>query len=182
MQLFLDFVPLLIFFVAYRLYDVYVATAALMVAMLLVVAYHWLRHRKVSGILLGSTALVLVFGAITLALRNPVFIQWKVTVVNWAVALAFLASQLFGKQTLTQRTMGHALELEPSQWRYLNTSWVVTFAAIGAINLFIMYRYTLDTWTTFKVWGQMGLVLITVIGQTIWISRHMPQSEADKNG
>jgi intracellular septation protein len=150
--------------------------------MLIVVAYHWLRYRKVSGILIGSTVLVLVFGAITLALRNPVFIQWKVTVVNWTVALAFLGSQLFGSKTLTERTMGHAVQLEPAQWRLLNSSWVVTFAVIGAINLFIMFHYTLDTWTTFKVWGQIGLVLVTVIGQTIWLSRHMPEGEADKNG
>lgn len=182
MQLLFDFIPLIAFFVAYRLFDLYVATATLMVAMVLVVAYQWLRHRKVSNILVASTVLVLVFGGITLALRNPVFIQWKVTVVNWTVAVAFLASQLFSAQTLTQRTMGHALELAPAQWRYLNTSWVVTFAAIGAINLFVMYNYDQATWVTFKVWGQMGLLLVTVVLQAIWISRHMPQGEADKNG
>src|SRR6185295_4880126 len=182
MQLLFDFVPLLIFFAAYRLFDIYVATGALMAAMVVVVAYHWLRHRKVSSILIGSTVLVLVFGAVTLALRNPVFIQWKVTVVNWTVAVAFLASQLFGTKTLTQRTMGDALVLDPSQWRYLNSSWVVTFAVIGAINLFVMYRYSLDTWAIFKVWGQIGLLMITVVLQAIWISRHMPETEADKNG
>lgn len=182
MQLLFDFFPLLVFFVVFRLFDIYVATAALMVAMVIVVAYHWLRHRKVSGMLIGSTVLVLVFGGITLAVRNPQFIQWKVTVVNWAVALAFLGSQLFGAKTLTQRTMGEQLELAPAQWRYLNGSWVVTFAAIGAINLFVMYHYTLDTWAIFKVWGQIGLLLITVVGQAIWISRHMPHAEADKNG
>ena len=182
MQLLFDFVPLIAFFVAYRLFDLYVATATLMVAMVLVVAYQWLRHRKVSNILVGSTVLVLVFGGITLTLRNPVFIQWKVTVVNWTVAAAFLASQLFSAQTLTQRTMGHALELAPAQWRYLNTSWVVTFAAIGAINLFVMYNYDQATWVTFKVWGQIGLFLVTVVVQAVWISRHMPQGEANKNG
>jgi intracellular septation protein len=182
MQLLFDFFPLLAFFVAYRLFDLYVATATLMVAMLAVVAYQWLRHRKVSNILVGSTLLVLVFGGITLVLRDPVFIQWKVTVVNWTVAAAFLASQLFGDKTLTERTMGHAVELAPAHWRYLNTSWVVTFAAAGAINLFVMYNYDQATWVIFKVWGQIGLLLLTVVGQAIWISMHMPQGEADKNG
>ena len=98
------------------------------------------------------------------------------------VAVAFLASQLFSAQTLTQRTMGHALELAPAQWRFLNTTWVVTFAAIGAINLFVMYNYDQATWVTFKVWGQMGLLLVAVVVQAIWISRHMPQSDADKSG
>jgi intracellular septation protein len=183
MQLLFDFFPLLAFFAVYWLSkDVYLATAVLMGAMVVVVAYQWLRHRKVSNILIGSTVLVLVFGGMTLALRNPAFIQWKVTVVNWGLAVAFLASQMFGSKTLIERTMGHAIELAPAHWRYLNTSWVVTFAAIGAINLFIMHRYDLDTWAIFKVWGQMGLLLVTVIGQAIWLSRHMPQGETDKNG
>jgi len=183
MQLLFDFFPLLAFFLVYQLSkDVYLATAVLMGAMVIVVAYQWLRHRKVSNILIGSTVLVLVFGGITLALRNPVFIQWKVTVVNWTVAAAFLATQLFSAQTLTQRTMGHALELAPAQWRYLNMSWVVTFTAIGAINLFVMYNYDQATWVMFKVWGQMALLLVTVVVQAIWISRHMPQGEANKNG
>ena len=183
MQLLFDFFPLLAFFVVYMLSkDVYLATAVLMGAMVIVVAYQWARHRKVSNILIGSTVLVLVFGSMTLVFRNPAFIQWKVTVVNWAVAVAFLASQMFGAKTLTERTMGHALELAPAQWRYLNLSWVVTFAAIGAVNLFVMFRYDLDTWAIFKVWGQIGLLLVTVIGQAVWLSKHMPQGEADKNG
>ena len=183
MQLLFDFFPLLAFFVVYTLSkDVYLATAVLMGAMVIVVAYQWLRHRKVSNMLIGSTVLVLVFGGMTLALRNPAFIQWKVTVVNWGLAVAFLASQMFGTKTLIERTMGHAIELAPAHWRYLNISWVVTFAAIGAINLFIMHRYDLDTWAIFKVWGQIGLLLVTVVGQAIWLSRHMPQGETDKNG
>jgi intracellular septation protein len=183
MQLLFDFFPLLAFFTVYWLSkDVYFATAVLMGAMVIVVAYQWVRHRKVSNLLLASTVLVLVFGGITLVLRNPVFIQWKLTVVDWGLAVAFLSSQMFGAKTLTERTMGHALELAPAQWRYLNTSWVVTFAAIGAINLFIMYHYDLDTWAIFKAWGQTGLLLVTAIGQAIWISKHVPQGETDKNG
>lgn len=178
MQLLVDFLPLLAFFVAYRAFGLYVATGVLMAAMVGVVAYQWLKNRKVSGILLGSTLLVLVFGGITLAFRNPVFIQWKVTVVNWTVAAAFLGSQLLGEKTLTERTMGHAVQLSPSQWRYLNTSWVATFAIIGAINLFVMHNYDLDTWAFFKVWGQIGLVLVVVIVQTLWISKHLPQDNS----
>jgi intracellular septation protein len=182
MQLLFDFLPLLAFFIAYRAFDLYVATATLMVAMIVVVAFQWFKNRKVSGILIGSTVLVLVFGGITLVLRNPVFIQWKVTVVNWTVAAAFLASQLFSDKTLTQRTMGEALQLTPPQWRYLNSSWVVTFALIGAVNLYVMHNYDQATWVAFKVWGQIGLVLIAVVIQAVWISMHMPQSETDKHG
>ena len=94
MQLLFDFLPLIAFFGAYMVYDLYVATAAIIVVMAGQIAYQWLRHRKVNKMLLISGALVAVFGGITLALRNPLFIQWKVTVVNWLFAAAFLGSQL----------------------------------------------------------------------------------------
>jgi intracellular septation protein len=117
-----------------------------------------------------SGALVLVFGSITLALRNPLFIQWKVTVVNWLFAAAFLGSQLFSEKTFTQRMMGHAIELEPALWRQLNILWVVNFAVIGALNLYVMYNFDEQTWVYFKTWGMIGLSLLMAVGQAIWIS------------
>lgn len=181
MQLLFDFFPLIVFFVAYRLFDVYVATAAIMVAMALQVAYQWVRHRKVNTMLLVSALLVAVFGGITLMLRNPLFIQWKVTVVNWLFALAFLGSQMFSEKTLTQRVMGHAIELEPALWRQLNTIWVLNFAVIGAVNLFVMYNYDEATWVYFKSWGMIGLSLITALGQAIWISARTSQQSTEKD-
>jgi intracellular septation protein len=170
MQLLFDFFPLIVFFAAYLAYDLYVATAAIMVALALQIAYQWLRHRKVNKMLLISGALVLVFGSITLALRNPLFIQWKVTVVNWLFAAAFLGSQLFSEKTFTQRMMGHAIELEPALWRQLNILWVVNFAVIGALNLYVMYNFDEQTWVYFKTWGMIGLSLLMAVGQAIWIS------------
>jgi intracellular septation protein len=170
MQLLFDFFPLIVFFAAYLVYDLYVATAAIMVAIALQIAYQWFRHRKVNKMLLISGALVLVFGSITLALRNPLFIQWKVTVVNWLFAAAFLGSQLFSEKTFTQRMMGHAIELEPALWRQLNILWVVNFAVIGALNLYVMYNFDEQTWEYFKTWGMIGLSLLMAVGQAIWIS------------
>ena len=170
MQLLFDFLPLIAFFAAFVLYDLYVATATIIVVMALQIAYQWFRHRKVSKMLLISGALVGVFGGITLALRDPVFIQWKVTVVNWLFAVAFLGSQLFGKKTFTERVMGHAVELEPAVWRQLNTLWVVNFAVIGALNLYVMYNYDVQIWVYFKTWGMIGLSVLMAVGQAIWIS------------
>jgi intracellular septation protein len=181
MQLLFDFFPLIVFFVAYRLFGVYVATAAIMIAMAVQVAYQWVRHRKVNTMLLVSALLVAIFGGITLMLRNPLFIQWKVTVVNWLFALAFLGSQIFSEKTLTQRVMGHAIELEPALWRQLNTIWVLNFAVIGALNLFVMYNYDEATWVYFKSWGMIGLSLITALGQAIWISARTSQQSTEKD-
>jgi intracellular septation protein len=174
MQVLFDFFPLVVFFAAYIAYDLYIATAAIIVAMALQIAYQWLRHRKVNKMLLISGALVAVFGGITLALRNPVFIQWKVTVVNWLFAAAFLGSQFIGSKTFTERIMGQAVELEPAFWRQLNMLWVANFAVIGVLNLYVMYNFDEQTWVYFKTWGMIGLSLLMAVGQAIWISSRTP--------
>jgi len=180
MQLLFDFFPLIAFFAAYLVYDLYVATATIMVVIALQIAYQWFRHRKVNKMLLISGALVAVFGSITLVLRNPLFIQWKVTVVNWLFAAAFLGSQMFSSKTFTERMMGHAVELEPALWRQLNTLWIANFAVIGALNLYVMYNFDEQTWVYFKTWGMIGLSLLMAVGQAIWISSRTTDRGADR--
>jgi intracellular septation protein len=180
MQLLIDFFPIIVFFVAYKLYGMYVATAAIIVAMAAQIAYQWVRHRKVSTMLLVSGLLVALLGGITLALRDPLFIQWKPTIVNWLFAGAFLGSQLFGDKTLTERVMGHAIELEAALWRQLNVMWVINFVVLGAANLFVLYNFDEATWVNFKLFGMVGLSLLTAIGQAIWISARTAHQEAGK--
>jgi len=180
MQLLLDFFPLIVFFVAFVTFDIYVATAALIAAFALQIAYQWLRHRKVSKMLLISALLAALFGGITLALRNPLFIQWKVTVVNWLFALGFLGSQYIGKKTFVEHIMGHAIQLEQSFWRQLNMLWVANFAVLGALNLYVMYNFSQETWAYFKFFGMIGLSLLMAVGQAIWISSRAPSSGTDQ--
>ena len=182
MQLLVDFIPLIAFFVAFVAFDLYVATATIIVVTALQIAYQWFRHRKVNKMLLISGVLVAVLGGITLALRNPVFLQWKLTVVNWLFAAGFLGSQLFGSKTFTQRIMGHAVELEPAMWRQLNTMWVVNFAVIGALNLYVMYNYELQLWVYFKTFGMIGLSLLTAVAQAVWISSRATDRSPDSGG
>jgi intracellular septation protein len=182
MQLLFDFLPLIAFFVAYVVYDLYVATATIIVVIGLQIAYQWLRHRKVNKMLLISGALVGVFGGITLVLRNPLFIQWKVTVVNWLFAVAFLGSQFIGEKTFTERLMGHAAQLEPALWRQLNMLWVANFTVLGALNLYVMYHFDEQTWVYFKTWGMIGLTLLMAVGQAIWISSRATDRGVDESG
>ena len=170
MQLLIDFFPIIVFFAVYRFSGMYAATAAIIVVMALQIAYQWWRHRKVSKMLLVSGVLVALLGGVTLALRDPVFIQWKPTVVNWLFAAAFLGSQLFGEKTLTERIMGHAIELDTGMWRQLNLMWVANFLVLGAANLYVLYNFDEATWVSFKLFGMLGLSLLTAVGQAIWIS------------
>jgi intracellular septation protein len=180
MQLLIDFFPIIVFFAVYKISGMYAATGAIIVAMAAQIGYQWLRHRKVSMMLLASGLLVALLGGITLAFRDPLFIQWKPTVVNWLFAAAFLGSQLFGDKTLTERIMGHALELEASLWRQLNLMWVANFLLLGAANLFVVYHYDEATWVNFKLFGMVGLSLLTAIGQAIWISSRTAQEDTNK--
>ena len=170
MQAFIDFLPIIVFFVAYQMADIYTATAALIIAMTLQIGYQWLRDRKVNRMLLTSGILVLFFGGITLLVREPIFIQWKPTVVNWLFATAFLGSRYIGGKTLTERVMGQAVELDSTMWRQLNLMWVGNFAFLGAANLYVVYNFTEAVWVNFKLFGMLGFTVLMVVIQVIWIA------------
>lgn len=179
MQFFYDLLPVALFFVAYKMADIYVATAVLIVAVLAQTLISWVRHRKVSPMLLTSALLVLVFGGLTLLIHDATFIKWKPTIVNWLFAGAFLASQFMKGPTIVQRLMGEQVKLEPaSLWNTLNMMWVVFFLVAGALNLWVAYRYSESTWVNFKLFGLMGLTIVFALAQGMWLSRKLDQHEA----
>lgn len=177
MQALIDFLPIIVFFVVYQAADIYVATGALIVAMALQIAYQWLRTRTVNRMLLISGGLVFLFGGITLLFRNPIFIQWKPTVVNWLFAAGFLASRYIGAKTLTERLMGQAVELEPIMWRQLNLMWVGNFTFLGAANIYVVYNFSEAVWVNFKLFGMLGFTLLMVIIQVAWIAAKTADSQ-----
>ena len=170
MQLLFDLFPLIVFLAAFFYGGIYVATAAIMVAMTLQIAFQWFRHRTVSKMLMTSGVLVLVLGGITLVLRNPLFFQWKPTILNGLFAAAFLGSRFVGDKTLTERMMGHAISLTPQVWRELNMMWVGTFAFLAVANLYVLYHFDAATWALFKVVGSLGITFAVVLIQAVWIA------------
>jgi intracellular septation protein len=175
MQLLFDFLPVIAFFVAYKLADIFVATFVIIVATVLQVAIHWLRTRRVNPMHLVSAGLVLVFGGLTLAIRDAAFIMWKPTIVNWLFAAAFFASpwRWFGGQPLVQRLMstsGTPLGLSPAQWRRLNAMWVAFFLVMGAANIVVFRYFDEATWVNFKLFGMLGLTLVFIVAQGFWIA------------
>ena len=177
MQFFFDFLPLIVFFAAYKLADIYVATAALIVVMAAQIGFQWIKHRQINRMLLISGVLVLVFGGITLLLRDRIFIQWKPTIVNWLFAAGFLASQYIGEQPIIQRLMGEHIELAKDVWRQLNAIWVAYFVALGAANIFVVYNFDEATWVNFKLFGTLAFTVLMVLGQALWIATKMPKTD-----
>ena len=173
MQLLIDYIPIVIFIVAYFFRDIFFATGVLMAVMPLVLIVQWLMTRKVNKIYLASTALVLVLGTATLYYRNAAFLYWKPTVLNWAFSLAFLGSQWIGQKPFVQRMLGNAATLSRPQWIRLNMMWVVFFAFVGSVNLYVAFNFSEEFWVKFKLFGMLGLTVIFVVIQSVWLTMAM---------
>jgi intracellular septation protein len=175
----LEFAPVAVFGVAYYTHGIYVATAALMIAMLvlLVVDRAWLKRIPTMHAL--SAGLVFAFGAATLILHNQRFIQWKPTVLFWLISAAFLGSFWIGERTLTQRLLGTALgepvNVEARLWRRLNAASVLFYALLGGVNLLVAFNASERTWVNFKLFGLTAATVVFAGLQLAWLSRHLPR-------
>ncbi|WP_457674851.1 septation protein A [Thiolapillus sp.] len=177
MKPFADFLPVIAFFAAYKLWGMYVATAVFILASLLHIAWNRHFHGKVETMQWVTLGLVLVFGGATLLLHDPIFFKWKPTVINWLFAAAFLGSGLFMERNLLQRMMDHALNLPLPVWKRLNLAWVAFFIMAGAANIHVAYNYPEETWVNFKLFGMLGLTLAFMIIQGIYLARYMQPAE-----
>jgi len=180
MKFLFDLFPIILFFVAYKMYDIYVATAVAIAAAFVQTGLFWIKHRKFEKMHVITLGILVVFGGLTLFLRDPVFIKWKPTVVNWLFAATFLGARLFSKTTLIERMMGHAITVPAAVWTRLNLAWVLFFIFIGIVNLYVAFNYSEDTWVNFKLFGMMGLTLVFVFGQAFYLGRYMENVEDDE--
>ncbi|WP_299198490.1 septation protein A [uncultured Amphritea sp.] len=184
MKILLDFLPVIIFFIVYKSTDdIILATAVLIPATLLQMLYTWIKTHKIEKMQLVTLLLVVSLGGLTIALNDESFIKWKPTIVNWLFALAFLGSQFIGKKTIVERLMSSAIELTTDVWRKLNLAWVTFFLIMGAANLAIIKLYpdNNDLWVNFKLFGILGLTLIFIILQGVYISRHIKPEPTENN-
>lgn len=193
MQLLVDFLPILIFFGAYIVTkDIFIAIVAIMIVAPVVLAGQWFMTRKINKMTAISTALVVVFGGVTLLLDNPVFFYWKPTVFYWALAVACIASHFIGEKTIVQRMIetasqgeDGAIELSKPQWRTLNLMWVAYATIAGVANIYVAYTFSEPTWVKFKLFGLLGLTLVFLIIQSVWIVSVSEQDlgpESDSEG
>lgn len=179
MQFLYDLLPVVFFFVAYKVAGIYVATAVLIVGVLIQTAISWFRHKKVSPMLLTSAVLVLVFGGLTLWIHDATFIKWKPTIVNLLFAGAFLASHFVKGPTIVQRLMGEQIKLEPeSLWNTLSYMWIAFFVVSAVLNLYVAYNFSEETWVNFKLFGMIGLTLVFALAQGWWLGRKMDLASA----
>lgn len=179
MKALVDLFPVVIFFVTYKVYGFYVATAALIAATCVQVGYNWFKHRRLEKMHLVVLILVILFGGATLYLKDPLFVKWKTSIVEWLFALAFLGSQFIGSKPFIQRMMGAVIIAPREIWIRLNIAWVLFFTAMGFVNLYVAYNYEEDTWVNFKLFGMTGMTVVFVLIQAFFLARYV-QTDDEK--
>jgi intracellular septation protein len=175
MKFLFDLFPVLLFFVAFKVYDIYVATAVAIAASVAQVAWLKLRGRRVEPMLWASLAIVVVFGGATLALQDETFIKWKPTVLYWLFAVVLAGGELLAGRNLIRALLGAQLELPDAAWRKLNLSWIGFFAFMGAANLAVAYNFSTDAWVNFKLFGGIGLMLLFLLGQALMLAKYVQE-------
>jgi intracellular septation protein len=175
MKFLFDLFPVLLFFVAFKVYDIYVATAVAIAASVAQVAWLKLRGRRVEPMLWASLAIIVVFGGATLALQDETFIKWKPTVLYWLFAAVLAGGELLAGRNLIRALLGGQLELPDAAWRKLNLSWIGFFAFMGAANLAVAYNFSTDTWVNFKLFGGIGLMLLFLLGQALMLAKYVQE-------
>lgn len=190
MKFLYDLFPLLLFFAAFKFYDIYVATAVAIAASFVQVGWFWWNNRRFETIHLVTLGTIVIFGGLTLFLRDDTFIKWKPTLVYWILTALVLGSQLLGRRTLVDRMLGEQVHLPQAVWRKLNLSWGFFFAALGALNLYVAFYYSpeLDAaarqeiWVQFKVFGLLGLTILFVFVQAFFMARHLQNGSQGTRG
>lgn len=165
-----ELAPVVVFGAVYFLVDIYAATGALMVAVALQLLFYRLRKWPITGQMWLVFWLAMVIGTATLLLRNPVFIQWKPTIVGWIMGLALIGSRFVGKGDFIERNLGGAMKLSKAGWRDFTWIWAVGFVLFGCLNLYVALEFSEEAWVTYRLASVIAIPLILVLATGGWLA------------
>lgn len=157
------------------------ATVVVILATIAQIAWVHFRHGKVDRMLWVSLALVVLFGGMTLVFQNEAFIKWKPTLLYWIFAASMGFAALVLKKNVMQSMLGAQLQLPEPVWKRVNLSWLLFFLAMGALNLIVAFNFSTDIWVDFKLFGGMGLMLVFVVAQGLFLSKYMEDKDVTEN-
>jgi intracellular septation protein len=173
MKFLFDLLPVILFFVGFKLYGIFTATAIAIATTIGMIIFSKVRYGKIDKMLLINGAVISVLGGITLALHDKTFIMWKPTVLYWLLAAVLLISQLFFNKNFIQQMMGKMLAAPADIWKKLNLVWVVFLIGLGFLNLYVAFNYSENTWVNFKLFGVTSMMFVFVILQTVALKKYL---------
>ncbi|WP_413284650.1 septation protein A [Vibrio sp. MA40-2] len=177
MKQIIDFIPLIIFFALYKMYDIYVATGALIVATAIQILLTYFIYKKVEKMQLVTFVIVAVFGGMTLFFHDDNFIKWKVTIVYALFALGLLITHLIGKPVI-KGMLGKEITLPNTVWNKINWAWVGFFTVCALVNIYVAFSLPLDVWVNFKVFGLLAATFGFTLLTGLYIYKHLPKEES----
>lgn len=168
MRTLLEFASLIVFFVLYKFYDIYVATAGLMVTAVIQIALCKVIYKDLTKQELITFGMIMVFGALTLAFQSPDFIIWKVTLIKFLFAGILIGSQVMG-HNLLKKMMGKELVVADNIWNQVNIAWAGFFALTGVLNLYVAYNYSEEFWVEFKTFWMFGITIVFMVLSMVYL-------------
>jgi len=179
MKFFFDIFPVILFFIAFKLGDIFIATGVAIAATFAQIGWVWFKHRKVDTMLWASLGIITVFGGMTLIFHDETFIKWKPTILYWAFAVAMLIGTLLFRKNLIRSLLAEQMKLPESVWNKVNWSWIGFFVFMGFANLAVAFAFNLSTddWVNFKLFGGMGLMFVFVIIQGLILSKYIEEEK-----
>ncbi|MDR2924958.1 MAG: septation protein A [Azoarcus sp.] len=202
MKILFDLLPVIFFFAAYKIAGIFpdeahglvtnwlagdipasqapilIATFVTIVATALQIGIVWLKHRKVDRMLWISLVVISLLGGATLAFHDPAFIQWKPTALYWLFALVLFGSDMIFRRNLIRRMLEGQIRLPDPIWLRLNLAWSLFFVILGALNIYVAYRFSEETWVNFKLFGCTALVFVFALSQGLYLSKHLIEDNA----
>ncbi|WP_293006510.1 septation protein A [Nitrosomonas sp.] len=175
MKFFFDLFPVILFFITFKFYDIFIATAVATVAAIVQIVWLWFRQHQIEKLVWINLVIIVIFGGATLLVQDETFIKWKPTVTYWLIASVLLVSSLFLRKNLIGLMLEKQMILPVAVWNILNLSWVVFFLFMGGINLYVAFSFSADTWVTFKLFGATGIMLVFIISQVLILGTYLKQ-------
>ncbi|AWL11715.1 putative intracellular septation protein [Saliniradius amylolyticus] len=169
-----EFLPLIVFFVVYKIEGIFWATGALMAMMVLQILVTFAKTKSVPKKQWLFLAIILVFGGLTIGLRDETFIMWKPTIV-YVVFFAGLMISQWMKKPAIKGLMGGAIAMPERIWNRLNTSWALFFLLSAMVNLYVAYQFSEEVWVNFKVWGMTGATLLFCVASILAVQKHVTE-------
>lgn len=177
LNFFYEFIPVLLFFLAFKFYGIYAATLVGIVATAVQVVMTRLILGRFDKKQVTTLIVFVIFGGLTFYFHNPIFIKWKPTIIFWFFATALFCSRFLWKKSLLERLFDGVnseknLSIPKVIWQRLTYAWIIFFLILGTINLYFAYYFSTDVWVNFKFYGILGSFLLFSIIQAIYVSRY----------
>jgi len=182
MKFLFEFLPILTFFIAFKTFDIYVATGVAIAITVLQMVWLKIKNQPITKMQIFNFLIILVFGSLTIFLHDKTFIMIKPTILYWSFALALAMSFYLFKKNLIQMVLGKEVKLKDDTdetiWSKVNLSWVIYFAVLGLLNLYVAYNFTEETWVNFKL-STIGLLVVFIVLQGLWLSKYIQTDESE---